>query len=108
MKKSHHGQKDKTHRGYDRMRRDTGSSAEGNDDDKVKEHGVIKKEIFTVFEMVPYQKTQVTGKDGKKYIKVKFIAFAPSIFREHTHPNHYIPYGGQDGNKYCEEPWVEK
>jgi hypothetical protein len=108
LKKCRNCHEDKAHRGDYRMRRNVGSSAEGNDYGKIKENCVIKQGIFTDHKMVPCQKKQITGKHEIKHVLVKFVAFAPLVFREHTHPNHDIPYCGQDGNKYGEEAWVEE
>ena len=108
VEKSRDRKQDKTYRGNDGMRCHTGSSAEGNDYGKIKEYDIIEQEVFPVHKMVPCQETQNTGKDDKKYIQMEFVALAPYIFREHAHPNHYIPYSDQDGNEYGKKTGVEE
>lgn len=76
------------------MRRDLDSSAEGNDYGKIKKNGIIEQAVLPILKVVPCQKIQVAGKYGKKYIKMKFIAFSPLIFGKHAHPNHDIQDGG--------------
>lgn len=108
LKKGRNRHEDKAHCGDYGMRRHTGFSTTGNDYDKIKENCVIKQGVFTVHKMVPCQKKQVTGKNEIKHVLMKLVALAPLIFREHTHPNHDIPYCGQDGNKYGKEARVEE
>jgi hypothetical protein len=108
MEKTRQRQKDKAHRGDDGMCRDLDSAAEGNDYDKIKKNGVIVQAVLPILKVVPCQKIQVAGEYGKKYIKMKFIAFSPLVFGKHAHPNHDIPYGGQDGKKYSEKAGIEE
>ncbi|MCH8312229.1 MAG: hypothetical protein IID17_04515 [Nitrospinae bacterium] len=108
MEESRHGQKDKAHRSDNGMRRNIGSSAEGNDCGKINKYEIIQPAVNSIRKVVPYQKKQVAGKNGKKSIKMKFVAFAPFIFGKHAHPNHDIRNSGQDGKKYGKKTWVEE
>jgi len=108
MEESRHGQKDKAHRGDNGMRRNIGSSAEGNDYGKINKYEIIQQAVISIRKMVPYQKKQVTGKNGKKYKKMVFVAFAPFIFGKHAHPNHDIHNSGQDGKKYGKKTRIEE
>lgn len=108
LEKGHHRQKNKTHRGNDGMRCHIGTAAERNDHCKIKEHSIIKQEVFSIHKVVPCQEIQIADKNEKKYIQVEFVAFAPFIFGEHAHPNHHICNGSQDGKKYSEKAWIEE
>ena len=108
MEKSRDRQQDKAYRSDDRMRCHAGSSAEGNDDGKIKEYDKIKQEVSPFHKMVPCKETQNADKGGIKYVLMELVARAPFIFREHTHPHYYIPYSDQDGNEYGKEAGVEE
>ena len=108
MEESRHCQKDKAHRGDNGMRGNIGFSAEGNDCGKINKYGIIQQAVNSIRKVVPYQKKQVAGKNGKKYIKMKFVAFAPFIFGKHAHPNQDIGNSSQDGKKYGKKARVEE
>ena len=108
MEKTRHRQKDKANGRDDCMCGDLDFSAERNDHGQIDENGIIKQAVLSRFKIVPCQKKQVAGKNGKKHIKMELIAFTSVVFRKHTHPNHNIHYSGQDGNKYSKETGVEK
>jgi len=90
------------------MRLDISLSAEGNDGGKVNKYQIIQQAVNSIRKMVPYQKKQGAGKNGKKYIKMKFVTFAPSILGKHAHPNNDIHNSGQDGKKYGKKARVEE
>jgi len=90
------------------MRRDFYFSAEGNDCGKINKYGIIQQAVFPIHKVVPCQEKQVAGQNGKKYIKMKFIALPPFIFGKHAHPDHDINNSGQNSKKYGKKAWVKK